>query len=51
MQSIAQFNLGDKAMGVGALSISPCQRYVAAVDRSNEHIMTIFNIQRKKILM
>ena len=38
-------------MGIGALSISPCQRYVAVVDRSNEHLMTIYNIQRKKVLM
>lgn len=32
MSSIAQFNLGASAKGVAALSISPCQRYVAAVD-------------------
>jgi hypothetical protein len=32
MSSLAQFNLGASAKGVAALSISPCQRYVAAVD-------------------
>ena len=32
MSSVATFNLGASAKGVAALSISPCQRYVAAVD-------------------
>ena len=36
---------------MAALSISPCQRYVAAVDQSNEHVMYIYNVQRKKLLL
>ena len=32
MTSVANFSLGATAKGVAALSISPCQRYVAAVD-------------------
>ena len=48
MKSIAQFSLGDKAMGVKAVGISPCQRYVAAVDASNDHHMFIFNVQKKE---
>lgn len=51
MQSIANFSLGSSAKGVGALSISPCQRYVAAVDQSNDHTMYIYNVQRKKMLL
>ena len=51
MTSIASFSLGPTAKGVAALSISPCQRYVAAVDSSNDHTMYIFNVQRKKLLL
>jgi len=51
MASIAQFNLGATAKGVAALSISPCQRYIAAVDSSNDHNMYIYNVQRKKMLL
>ena len=51
MSSIATFNLGNTAKGVAALSISPCQRYVAAVDQSNDHTMYIYNVQRKKMLL
>jgi WD40 repeat protein len=51
MASVASFNLGASAKGVGALSISPCQRYVAAVDQSNDHTMYIYNVQRKKMLL
>lgn len=51
MQSIGQFSLGNAAKGVSALSISPCQRYVAAVDSSNDHVMHIYNVQRKKMLL
>jgi len=51
MTSIANFNLGNTAKGVAALSISPCQRYVAAVDQSNDHTMYIYNVQRKKMLL
>jgi WD40 repeat protein len=51
MSSIANFSLGAAAKGVSALSISPCQRYVAAVDSSNDHNMYIYNVQRKKMLL
>lgn len=51
MSSVATFNLGASAKGVAALSISPCQRYVAAVDQSNDHTMYIYNVQRKKMLL
>jgi WD40 repeat protein len=51
MSSVARFELGSKAKGVAALSISPCQRYVAAVDQSNDHTMYIYNVQRKKMLL
>jgi WD40 repeat protein len=44
MTSIANFSLGGTAKGVAALSISPCQRYVAAVDQSNDHNMYIYNV-------
>ena len=44
MTSLASFSLGGTAKGVAALSISPCQRYVAAVDQSNDHNMNIYNI-------
>jgi microtubule-associated protein-like 1/2 len=51
MSSIASFSLGPTAKGCAALSISPCQRYVAAVDQSNDHTMYIYNVQRKKMLL
>jgi len=51
MVSIASFNLGEKAKGCAAVSISPCQRYIAAVDQSNDHNMYIYNVQRKKMLL
>jgi WD40 repeat protein len=44
MTSIANFSLGATAKGVAALSISPCQRYVACVDQSNDHNMYIYNV-------
>ena len=44
MESIANFSLGASAKGCAALSISPCQRYVAAVDQSNDHTMYIYNV-------
>jgi len=51
MASLASFSLGPSAKGVAAVSISPCQRYVAAVDMSNDHNMHIYNVQRKKELL
>ena len=51
MESISSFSLGATAKGVGALSLSPCQRYVACVDSSNDHMMTIYNVNRKKMIV
>jgi len=51
MTSMASFSLGGTAKGVAAVSISPCQRYIAAVDQSNDHNMNIYNIQKKKMLL
>ena len=48
MKSISQFSLGKDAKGIQALSMSPCQRYVAVVDMSNDHMMTIYNVNKKK---
>ena len=51
MEPISQFSLGGSAKGVGALAISPCCRYVAVVDQSNDHNMSIFNINKKKAIV
>jgi hypothetical protein len=51
MKSINQFSLGTVAKGVGALAISPCCRYVAVVDNSNDHTMSIFHTQKKKAIV
>ena len=51
MSSIAQFSLGDDAKGVAAVSISPCQTYVATVDKSNDHNMYVYNVKKKKMVM
>lgn len=39
------------ARGVVAVSISPCGRYVAAVDQHNDHHVCIYNIKREKELL
>ena len=51
MKSIAQFSLGGAAKGITALGISPCQRYIACVDHSNDHNMSIYNVNRKKMIL
>lgn len=51
MQSICQFSLGGSAKGVTALALSPCSRYVAVVDHSNDHMMNIYNVNRKKMIV
>ena len=51
MTSIAQFDLGPSAKGISAIAISPCQRYVAVADMTNDHKMYIYNVQRKKMLL
>lgn len=47
----ATFKLKEGSRGVAALSISPCQRYVACVDMHNDHNVIIYNIKRGKQLM
>jgi microtubule-associated protein-like 6 len=51
MESKVLFKLTQTARGVAALAISPCQRYVAAVDLHNDHHVVIYNIKRKKELL
>lgn len=46
MTTMASFSLGPKAKGCAAISLSPCQKYIAAVDQSNDHTMYIYNIHR-----
>lgn len=47
----ATFKLKEGSRGVAAVSISPCQRYVACVDMHNDHNVIIYNIKRGKQLM
>jgi WD40 repeat protein len=51
MTSTAHFELGKKAKGVSALAISPCMKYVAAADKSNDNNVFIYNLQKKKMLL
>jgi len=51
MKGTASFSLGGAARGINSLSMSPCQRYVACVDCSNDHLMTIYNVSRKKLIV
>jgi microtubule-associated protein-like 5 len=50
-QSLTQFSLGGSAKGVSSVSMSPCQRYIACVDQSNDHNMSIYNLNRKKMII
>ncbi len=50
-ESKVSFKLKEGSRGVAAISISPCQRYVACVDLHNEHRVVIYNIKRKKELL
>lgn len=45
---VCYFTLTENARGVAAASISSCGRYVACFDKSNDHKITIYNIERKK---
>jgi WD40 repeat protein len=51
MKSIASFSLGAQAKGIAALGLSPCHRYVACVDSSKDHQMTIYNVQKRQIIL
>lgn len=48
MKSVNRFDLGPKAKGVASLGVSPCCRYIAVVDMSNDHNMSVYNINKKK---
>lgn len=48
MQGVARFDLGPKAKGCATVAISPCGRYVAASDQSNDHNVSVYNISKKK---
>jgi len=45
------FKLKEGARGVAAIAISPCQRYVVAVDLHNDHHVIIHNIKKNKNLL
>ena len=51
MESKCYFKLKDGARGVAALALSPCGRYVVAVDMHNDHHVIIYNIKRNKQLL
>lgn len=50
-EKISQFSHQPGSRGIAACSISPCNRYVATVDLSNDHRVTIYNIERQKNLL
>jgi len=50
-EKVAQFNLEKGSRGVSACSLSPCSRYVATVDLTNDHRVSIYNIERQKNLL
>lgn len=33
------------------MALSPCQRYIACCDHSNDHMMSIYNVNRKKMIL
>lgn len=50
-ESRTMFKLKEGSRGVAAISVSPCQRYVACVDLHNDHHVVIYNIKRNKLLL
>lgn len=48
MKSINKFDLGEKAKGCAAVAISSCGRYVATVDMSNDHNVSVYNVKKTK---
>ena len=50
-ESKVTFKLKEGSRGVAAISVSPCQRYVACVDLHNDHHVVIYNIKRGKQLL
>ena len=51
LESKCSFKLKEGARGVACLAISPCSRYVAAVDLHNDHHVIIHNIKKNKQLL
>ena len=47
----ARFKLKEGSRGIAAVGLSPCLRYVAAVDMHNDHHVIIHNIKRNKQLL
>jgi 6-phosphogluconolactonase (cycloisomerase 2 family) len=47
-ESKMMFRLKEGSRGVAAIAISPCQRYVVAVDLHNDHHIIIYNIKKNK---
>jgi len=45
-EKVGQFNLQAGSRGVAACALSACSRYVATVDLSNDHKVSIYNIER-----
>lgn len=45
-EKITAFQLQPDSRGVQAVSLSPCARYVACVDKHDKHRVTIYNVQR-----
>ena len=51
MESTCTFKVKEGARGVQAVSMSPCLRYVAAVDMHNDHHVVIYNVKKNKELL
>jgi hypothetical protein len=45
-EMVAKFNLAAGSRGVAACGLSACSRYVATADLSNDHRVSIYNIER-----
>lgn len=45
------FKLKEGSRGIAAIAVSPCMRYVVAVDLHNDHHVVIYNIKRNKQLL
>lgn len=46
-----RIKLAEGGRGIAACAISPCQRYVVAVDMHNDHHVVIHNIKKNKTLL
>ena len=50
-EKVCQFECPAGSRGISAVSLSPCGRYVACADLHNDHRVTIYNVQRDKLLL